>query len=289
MCCRRNRRPLVVTAGILAYNEYQKHQQKKRDLALSTHHTQADASLPAVDPTKAINNIPTDSPPDYNSIDSPIYSKEAYEPDSKGLEASARSIASSPSTSSRPTLPTLQHPTTTPAVSYRVQIKTCHSALRSARLYTSDSCCAAYTIRHTTRPTSALTVKRSCASVATAKLLSPSTADVALDTLGLARTTWNAVDCAWDVVLPGVGGGMVRFRWQQGEAGVGGSAVWRLEDGMGQAVAVWMDDVGSKWKGKRREGVLNLIISGLSERMRDAVVASCFVVVKQMEGMVVRV
>ncbi|KAL9072301.1 MAG: hypothetical protein Q9157_005150, partial [Trypethelium eluteriae] len=130
MCRRRNHQPLVIKAGILAYNEIQEHQQKKRDHALSVDRAMAEASLPSSTSSNSINDtpessilseIPAESPPVYDSIDSPIHSKSAYDYNEKAYpHHSTHPIQSS----SLPPLPhTTQAAAITPAASYRVYTK----------------------------------------------------------------------------------------------------------------------------------------------------------------------
>ncbi|KAI9660657.1 MAG: hypothetical protein M1821_010009 [Bathelium mastoideum] len=312
MCRRRNHQPLVVTAGILAYNQYKKYQQKKRDHVLAIDRAMADASLPIPASSGPIDGIPVDAPPAYDSIgspmdmkdtfDSPIDKKDSFDPDAKVPYATpypadpTSAIQIPPNTDAPPAI----------AASYRVHIKTCHGALHSARLTPPDSCCTAYSVRWHA-PSASLRVHRGCgcAPIATAHLPAESsaaagsaaitTAELSLGALGRGRLAWDVGARAWAVVLPQADGETAMFWWREVRSGVGmagqgvGGWIWRLEDGEGRVVAVWMDDVGRKSGGRGREGVLNVVRAGLSERMRDAVVASCFVVVKQREGMVGKV
>lgn len=290
MCRRRHHhQPLVVTAGVLAYNEFQKHQQKKRDHALTVDRAMAEASMPsptsrssnelvAATPVSNLSEVPADSPPSYDFIDSPVDDKKALETNEQPYRTDIRPIHSS----SR-TLP-VQLSDISIAASYRVYTKVKGGTLRKAHLTAHDSGCTAYVVRCKDKRSS-LFVRRACTTVGTAQLLSPDRANLSLDTLGLTSMSRHPRTAAWDVMLPTGDGGMRPFSWKGEVSGAAlGSSIWRLEDEDGGVVAVFMDGVKRKCGGKWREGALNVVQSGLSQKMKDAVVTSCFVMLKQNEA-----
>ena len=296
MCRRRNHRPLVVTAGVFAYNEYQKHQQKKRDHAITVDRITAEASMPipmsrnrnelqaVTSANSSIRELSNDSPPAYDTIDSLVTDQNAYETKEKAYYTGIHTIHSSSSSSSASPREFPAQKSVKPiAASYRVYIKTRGGTLHKARLTAHHSCCTAYSIRCKDKPSS-VTVSRNCTTVGTAQLLYPNSANLALDTLGLTSMSQHPRTAAWDVALPTGDGGMRLFSWKSAIRGtVVGSCIWRLEDEDGGVVAVFMDGVERRCGGRTREGVLNVVQSGLSQKLQDAVVTSCFAMVKQSE------
>ena len=315
MCRRRNQRPLVVTAGVLAYNEIKKHQQNKRDRAFTNGSFTSETPIPSSNPittTSSVSELPAhtpntttrgstvDSPPDYDSIDSLVHNKNAYGINEKDHLADVRpihssDIRSSPLSGSSPGLASPDQPTdqllassassrsvVPPTASYRVYSTVHHGILHHACL-TSQDARTVYQVRYKDKKSS-VRVRRGCRKVATATLLSDGTAELSLDTLGLTSMSRHPQTAAWDFALPTGYGGMRQFSWRGavGQEAVG-SWVWRLEDEKGEMLAVFMDDLWKHPGGKLREGVMNVVERGLSQKMVDVVVASCFAMVKQKE------
>ncbi|KAI9695429.1 MAG: hypothetical protein M1820_008614 [Bogoriella megaspora] len=290
--CRRHhhRRPLVVTAGVLAYQQYQKHQEQKQLREDNIKNTIALAA--AANPS-----IPADAPPDYDTAVSSQFStgdhtsftdeKHPSVPEITDIRSMSSGSSSSSSYSTVLTPPsTASSASSSPApiyqsISTQTQSFNTHTKVKNGTtkritLTSSSSNSTVYKIRYNKSAADVLIQRKGSNSdtIGTANY-SPDaaslSADVSLDTM--TRTKLLPVQIAqgigYEISLPRGDGGEERFRWVSGIGGEIGNGVWRLEDSVGAVWAVFVDAVG-----KGGEGRLE-VLRGVEElKMVDAVVGS---------------